>query len=105
MEWDFVSEGGVAGSSSSTGNRLTTGESSITSGSYNLVPEGFGMMKWIFFGFLFNEVIACIASLNASKISCRACLMKTSPSVLDVGSSNLFLLFSLVCVGCASDQI
>lgn len=105
MEGDFIGEGGVASSSSSTGIGLTTGELSITSSSCKLVPEGFGMSKWTFFGFLLDEVIACIASLNVLEISCHAFLMVASPSGLNVGSSNLFLLFALVCVGYASDQI
>ena len=105
MEGDFVSEGGVVGSSSLMGIRLTSGESSITSGSCKLVPEGFGMSKRTFFGFLLDEVVSCVVSLNVSKISCHACLIVASPSGLDVGRSNLFPFVSLVCVGCASDQI
>ena len=105
MEGDFIREGGVVGSSSSIVVRLTFGESSMTLGSYKLVLEGFGMSKQTFFNFLLDEAVTAIASLNASEISCCACLMATSPSGLDVGSSDLFLLFSLVCLGCASDQI
>ena len=96
MEGDFVSEGGVAGSSSSTGVKLTSRESFITSGSCKLVPEGFGMSKRTFFDFLLDDAIACIASLNASEISCHACLMVASPSGLDVGSFDLFLFVALV---------
>lgn len=64
MEGDFVGEGGVAGSFSSTGVRITFGESSMTLGSFKLVPRGFGMSKKTFFNFLLDEVIAAIASLN-----------------------------------------
>lgn len=97
--------GGVAGSSSSTWVGLTSRESSITSGSYKVVLEGFRMSKWMLFGFLLDEVVACVASLNASEISCHACFMAASLSGPDVGRSNLFLFFALVCMGCASDQI
>ena len=105
VDGDFVGKGGVAGSSSLMGIKLTYGESSMTSSSCKLFPEGFGMSKRTFFGFLLDEVIASIASLNVSEISCHACLMAASPSSLDVESSNLFLFVSLVWVGCASDQI
>lgn len=103
MEGDFVGEGGVVDSSSSTWVGLTSGESSITYGSSNVVPEGFGMSKWTLFGFLLEEVVACVASLNSSDISCRAFFMVASLSGPDVGRSDLFLFFALVCVGCASD--
>ena len=96
MDGDFVREGGVAGSSSSTSVGLTFGESSMTSGSCKLVPEGFGMSKRMFFDFLLDEAIAAIASLNASEISYSACLMAASPFGLDVGSSDLFLFVALV---------
>ena len=46
--------------------RLTFGESSMTSGSSKLVTAGFGMSKRIVFGFLLDEVVATITSLNAS---------------------------------------
>ena len=105
MEGDFIDDGGVAGSSSSIGVGLTFGESSMTSGSCKLVPEGFGMSKRMLFNFLLDEAITAITSLSASEISCRACLMVTSSSGPDVGSSDLFLLFSLICMGCTSDQI
>ena len=77
----------------------------MTSGSCKLVPEGFGMSKRMLFNFLLDEAITAITSLSASEISCRACLMVTSSSGPDVGSSDLFLLFSLICMGCTSDQI
>jgi hypothetical protein len=96
MDGDFISEGGVVGSSSSTGVRLTFGESSMTSGSCMVVPEGFGMSKKTFFRFLLDEVVPTITSLNASEISCHACLMVASPSKSDVRSSELFLFVSLV---------
>ena len=92
-------------SSSSTWVGLTSRESSITSGSYKLVLEGFGVSKWTFFGFLLDEAIACIDSLNASEISCRAYCMAASLSESDVGRFDLFLFFALVYEGCASDQI
>ena len=82
-----------------------SGESSITSGSCKLVPEGFGMSKQMFLGFLVDEVVACATSLNASEISCRAYCMAASLSGPDVERSNLFLFFALICVGCASNQI
>ena len=63
------------------------------------------MSKQTFFGFLLDEVIACIASLNASEISCRACFMAASLSGPDVGRFDFFLFFALVCMGYASDQI
>ena len=72
MEGDFIDEGGVVGSSSLTGIRITSRESSITSGSCKLVSEGFGMSKQMLFEFLLGEAISCIASLYASEISCRA---------------------------------
>ena len=105
MEGDFVSEGGVVSSSSSTWVGLTLEESSITSGSSRVVPEGFGMSKWTLFCFLLEEVIACVVSLNVSEISCRTCFMVASLSGPDVGRSNLFLFFALVYVGYASNQI
>ena len=63
------------------------------------------MSKWMLFGFLLDEAISCVASLNTSKISCHTCFMAASLSGLDVGRSNLFLFFALVYVGCTSDQI
>ena len=105
MEGDFVGEGGVAGSSSLTWVGLTPGESSITFGSCKLLPEGFGMSKRTFFGFLLDEAVACVASLNASKISYRACYMAASLFGPDLGRSHLFLFFALVRVGYASNQI
>lgn len=105
MEGVFVGEGGVVGSSSSTWVRLMSGESFITFGSFKVVPEGFRMSKRTFFGFLLDEVVACVASLNASEISCHTYFIAASLSSPDVGRSDLFLLFSLICVGCASDQI
>ena len=62
MEGDFVGEGGVAGSSSLTRVKLTSGESSITSGSCKVVLEGFKMSKWTLFDLLIYEVIACCFS-------------------------------------------
>ena len=96
MDRDFDDEGGVASSSSSMGVRLTFGESSMTSGSCKHVPEGFGMSKRTFFDFLLDEVVAAIASLDASEISYQACLMATSPFGPKVGSSDLFLFVTLV---------
>ena len=105
MDRYLLGKGGVAGSSSSTWVGLTSGESSITYGSSTVVPEGFEISKWTVFCFLLEEVVACVASLNASEISCCACFIAASLSGPDVGRSDLFLFFSLVCVGCASNQI
>ena len=96
MDGDFDGKGGVVGSSSLMGVGLTFGESSMTLGSCKLVPEGFGMSKRTIFGFLLDEVVAAIASLNASEISCRACLLDASPSGPDVESFDLFLFVTLV---------
>ena len=104
MEGDFIGEGGVAGSSL-TQVRLTSGESSITLGSCKLVLESFGMLNQTFFIFLLDEVVASIASLNASKISCHACFMAASLFSPDVRRSDLFIFFALVCMGYAPNQI
>lgn len=66
---------------------------------------GFEMSKWTNFGFFLDEVVSSIASLNASEISCQACLMTASHSGLEVGSSDLFLFIAHVHIGCAFDQI
>ena len=105
MGRDFVGEGGVAGSSSSTWVGLTSGEFSITSSSSTVVPEGFGMSKWMLFYFFLEEIVSCVASLNASEISCRTYFMAASLSGPDVRRSDLFLFFSLVYVGCTCNQI
>ena len=96
MDGDFIGEGGVASTSSLMVVGLIFGESSMTSGSCKLVLEGFGMSKQMFFSFLLDEVVTTIASLNASEISCWACLMVASPSGPDVESSDLFLFVTLV---------
>ena len=96
IDGDFDGEGGVVGSSSLTIVGLTLGESFMTSGSSNLVMVVFDMSKRIVFGFLLDEVVVAIASLNASEISCQSCLMATSPFGLELGSSDLFLFVTLV---------
>ena len=103
IDGDFIDKGGVVGSSSLMGVRLTFGELSMASGSCKIVPEGFGMSKQTFFGFLLEEVVATITSLNALEISYQDFLMEASPSIPDVSSSNLFLFLALVWVGWASD--
>ena len=68
----------------------------MTSGSSNLVTMGFGMSKRTIFGFLLDEAIVSIASLNASEISCWSCLIAASPSGPEIRSSNLFIFVALV---------